>query len=299
MDLKDNSMELKDLILSEEAGEEYGLGAQTNHTFSNETNLQVNQIFSNKKELKLSLDVAAMRNSIDYVMLKSRGKFLKVNHHHREYLYLFYTVAKAYSPEEFSNHFVEFKHYCPEVAFFLEHELGFEKWSRVHFPGNRFDVITKNFTESMNAILIAKREYPVASIFNSIAKRFGEIFREARAYVLKYEDNKFVPTTKKILRDNMSEGDFFYMENVSRDERKFTVFGSGCMTKVDLLERSCSYRKFDQVKIPCDHAMTALRLNHGDDYGLRVYDYSSLVYKVEEYLLAYSESINVVPLESE
>jgi len=45
--------------------------------------------------------------------------------------------------------------------------------------------------------------------------------------------------------------------------------------------------------------MATLRLKHGDDYGLRVYDYSSPLYKVEEYLLAYSESINVVPLESE
>ncbi|PHT45252.1 hypothetical protein CQW23_14410 [Capsicum baccatum] len=57
--------------------------------------------------------------------------------------------------------------------------------------------------------------------------------------------------------------------------------------------------KFDLVKIPCDHVMAALRSMHGDDYGLSVYDYSSPLYKVEEYLLAYSESINVVSLEYE
>ncbi|KAM3304018.1 hypothetical protein P3S67_015050 [Capsicum chacoense] len=97
----------------------------------------------------------------------------------------------------------------------------------------------------------------------------------------------------------MSEGGFFYMENVSGDERQFTMFGNGCTAKVDLLERLCSCRKFDLGIIPCDHVMAALRLKYGDDYGLRVYDYSSPVYKVEEYFLAYSESINVVPLESE
>lgn len=42
-------------------------------------------------------------------------------------------------------------------------------------------------------MLIDEREYPVASIFNLIAKRFVEIFRERRAYVLKCKDNKFVP----------------------------------------------------------------------------------------------------------
>ncbi|XP_016571234.2 uncharacterized protein LOC107869192 [Capsicum annuum] len=158
--------------------------------------------------------------------------------------------------------------------------------------------MTTNIAESVNAMLIDEREYPVASIFNSIAKRFGEIFRERRAYILKCKDNKFVPTAEKILRDNMSEGDSFYVENVSGDERQYTVFGSSSTAKFDLLERSCSCRKFDLVKIPCDHAMDALRSKHGDDYGLSVYDYSSPLYKVEKYLLAYSESINIVPLES-
>ncbi|XP_016570919.1 uncharacterized protein LOC107868795 [Capsicum annuum] len=182
----------------------------------------------------------------------------------------------AYSPEEFSDHFVEFKNYYPEVAFFLEHEVGFEKWSRAYFSRNRFDVMTTNISESVNAILIDEREYPVVSIFNSIAKWFDEIFRKRRAYGLKCKDNKFVSTVEKILRDNMSERDSFYVENISGDERKF-----------------------DLVKIPCVHAMATLRLKHGEDYSLRVYYYSLPLYKVEEYLLAYSESINVVPLKSE
>ncbi|PHU20385.1 hypothetical protein BC332_11536 [Capsicum chinense] len=114
-----------------------------------------------------------------------------------------------------------------------------------------------------------------------------------------YTDNKFISAAEKILRDNMSEGDSFYVENVSGDEKQFTVFGSGCTIKVDLLERSYSCRKFDLVKIPCVHTMAALRLKQVEDYGLRVYNYSSPLYKVEKYLLAYSKSINVVPLEFE
>ncbi|PHU12461.1 hypothetical protein BC332_19391 [Capsicum chinense] len=262
MDSKDHSMDLEDPIFSEEAGEECGLGVQINHTLFDKT-------------------------------------YFQVNHHCGEHLYLFYNAAKAYSPKEFSYHFLEFKNYYPEAAFILKHELSFEKWSSAYFPGNRFDVMTINIVESVNAILIAERENPVASIFNSIAKMFGDIFRERHAYILKYKDNKFFPAAEKILRDNTSEGDSFYVENVSGDEIQFTVFGSGCTVKVDLLERSCSFRKFDVVKIPCDHAMAVLRLKHGDDYGLRVYDYSLPVYKVEEYLFAYSESINIVPLESE
>ncbi|PHT40896.1 hypothetical protein CQW23_19750 [Capsicum baccatum] len=305
--LNAHPMELKNPSFSEEVGEECRLGAQTNHTFSDETNFWLNQIFSSKKELKLLLDVTVVRNSFGYATLKSCGKFLKI------YILspigtrasptasqgLMTMLITAYSTEEFSNHFEEFKNYCPEAAFFLKHELDCDKWSRAYFPGNRFDLKPSNITESINSMLITKIEYPVASIFNLIDKSFGDIFRDRRAYVLKCKDNKFMSTAEKILRDNMSEGDSFYVENISGDKSKFTVFSSGCTTKVDLLKRSCSCRKFELVKISCAHPIASLQLKHGDDYGLRVYDYSSPVYKVEEYLLAYSKSINIIPLESE
>ncbi|KAM3237017.1 hypothetical protein P3L10_012046 [Capsicum annuum] len=53
--------------------------------------------------------------------------------------------------------------------------------------------------------------------------------------------------------------------------------------------------------MPCEHAMAALRSKYGDveDYGNSIYEYSSPIYKVECYLLAYSEAINVVPPEAE
>ncbi|KAH0637379.1 hypothetical protein KY289_037294 [Solanum tuberosum] len=45
--------------------------------------------------------------------------------------------------------------------------------------------------------------------------------------------------------------------------------------------------------------MATLRSKHGNEYGMSIYEYSSPLYKVEAYLLAYMDSINVVPLESE
>ncbi|XP_049405172.1 uncharacterized protein LOC125868585 [Solanum stenotomum] len=63
---------------------------------------------------------------------------LRVNHHYGDYLYLYYNAAKAYSLEEFDKYFVEFKNKCPTAAVVLEHDIGFEKWSRAHFPSNRY-----------------------------------------------------------------------------------------------------------------------------------------------------------------
>ncbi|PHT37192.1 hypothetical protein CQW23_24892 [Capsicum baccatum] len=82
---------------------------------------------------------------------------------------------------------------------------------------------------------------------------------------------------------------------------EYTVFGNGVTAKVNLLERSCSCRKFDLVKMPCELTMAALREKYDDDedYGKSIYDYSSPIYKAESYLLVYSEAINVVPSEAE
>ncbi|KAH0672666.1 hypothetical protein KY284_023753 [Solanum tuberosum] len=226
------------------------------------------------------------------------GENLRVNHHCGDYLYLYYNAAKAYSLEEFDNHFVEFKNKCPAAAVVFEYDIGFEKWSRAHFPGNRYDVMTTNIAESLNAIFIEEREYPVASVFNLIANRFGELFRERHAYILKSMGNQMVPSAEKIARKKMIDGDSLYVENVTGDDNQFTIFGAGVTAYVDLLEKSCSCKEYDLIKIPCAHAMAALQSKHGNEYGMSIYEYSSPSYKVESYLLAYLNSINVVPLES-
>ncbi|KAH0674468.1 hypothetical protein KY284_025555 [Solanum tuberosum] len=224
---------------------------------------------------------------------------LLVNHHCGDYLYLYYNAAKSYSLEEFDNYFVEFKNKYPAAAVVLEHDIGFEKWSRAHFPGNRYDMMTTNIAESLNVMLIDERKYPVESIFNSIAKRFGELFRERHAYILKSMGNQMVQAAKKIARKKVIEGASLYVENVTGDNNQFIVFGAGVTTYVNLLEKSCSRRKYDLIKIPCAHAMTALRSKHDNEYGMSIYEYFSPLYKDVAYLLAYMDSINVVPLESE
>ncbi|XP_049363287.1 uncharacterized protein LOC125828025 [Solanum verrucosum] len=154
----------------------------------------------------------------------------------------------------------KFKNKFPTEVVIPEHDIGFEKRSMRCFPGNGYDVMTTNIAESLNVMLIDEREYPVAYIFNSIAKRFGEFFRERHAYILKSID--------------------------------VTI-------NVNLLEKSCSCSEYDLIKITCAHAMAALRSKHGNEYGMSIYLYSLTLYKVEAYLLAYMDSINVVPLKSQ
>ncbi|KAH0720558.1 hypothetical protein KY284_005588 [Solanum tuberosum] len=92
--------------------------------------------------------------------MRHLGENLRVNHHCGDYPYLYHNVAKAYSLEEFDNYFVEFKNKCPTADVVLENDIGFKKWSRAHFSGNRYDVMTINIAESLNAMLIDEESIP-------------------------------------------------------------------------------------------------------------------------------------------
>ncbi|KAM3235422.1 hypothetical protein P3L10_015458 [Capsicum annuum] len=145
-----------------------------------------------------------------------------------------------------------------------------------------------------------ERKYPMSYIFNSIAKKFGEKFRKRHAFV-GGKENIFVPSAERILWDNKSGSDSLYVGNPNGVLDEYTVFGNGITAKVNLLERSCSCKKFDLVKMPCEYVMTALRAKYsdGEDYGNSIYDYYLPIYKAKSYLLAYSKAINVVPPEAE
>ncbi|PHT37689.1 hypothetical protein CQW23_21262 [Capsicum baccatum] len=121
--------------------------------------------------------------------------------------------------------------------------MGGEEWDNSedyeeeeYGGGNRFNVMTTNIAESLNSILLDEREYPVATIFNSIAHRFGEIFRKRYAEV-NNSRTPFIPVAKNILRKNMTEGDKFYVNNINRSTDEFTVLGCGPSAKVNLSRR--------------------------------------------------------------
>ncbi|PHT51110.1 hypothetical protein CQW23_10857 [Capsicum baccatum] len=158
--------------------------------------------------------------------------------------------------------------------------------------------MTSNIAESLNSMLRDEREYPVTAIFNSIAHRFGEIFKKRYAEV----DNSkttFVPVAKAIMRENMTEGDKLYVNNINRNTDEFTVLGYNHSAKVNLWRWSCFCRMYDLVKLSCAHAKAALRLKHEDEYDTSIYNYSSQIYSKESYILAYLEPICAAPLDSE
>ncbi|XP_055800402.1 uncharacterized protein LOC129869828 [Solanum dulcamara] len=176
------------------------------------------------------------------------------------------------------------------VAKYLE-DVGFHKWSRAHFPGNRYDVMTTNIAESINSMFLAEREFPITALFNSINRRFAQKFHERRM-MLANTSTICVPSVERKIRENVTIGNTLLAHQISF--HTFSIIGHGSVAMVDLNNRSCSCREFDLNKIPCPHAIAAIRIQFRDDYGLRVYDFVSPYYSVWSYKHAYEKLIHPV-----
>ncbi|KAG5610938.1 hypothetical protein H5410_022219 [Solanum commersonii] len=226
--------------------------------------------FKNKQELDIALKIACVKK--DFRLKKA---------------------AKAYNINVFSDHFNLIRDLVPQVATHLE-RVGFHRWSRAFFPKNRYNIMTTNIAESVNSMFLDERECPITALFDAINRRFAEKFHERRMKFIN-APTIFVPSIEKDIAKNINLGNKLLVHQTAN--YKYIVTSHDEVATVDLLVKFCTCKVFDIDKVPCPHAMTALRCQYGDDYGRRIYEYSSSYYKVEVYVIAYVKEIKPARLE--
>ena len=60
---------------------------------------------------------------------------------------MYWKVADACTVEEFENYMSKISQRYPRVAKYLDHEVGFKKWLRCHFPRMGYNITTTNMVE--------------------------------------------------------------------------------------------------------------------------------------------------------
>ncbi|KAH0776148.1 hypothetical protein KY290_007559 [Solanum tuberosum] len=201
--------------------------------------------------------------------------------------------TKAYNKVEFYDHFNQIRDMLPKAAEHLE-SIEFHRWSKAFCPGNRYNIMTSNIAESVNAIFQVEREFPIVALFDEINMTFAKLFHERRMELVN-SPNILVPSMEKQISKNINLGNKLMAHQIAN--YKFSINGHGDVATVDLQRRTCTCRVFDLDKIPCPHAMAALRSQYGAHFGNQIYEYSSSYYSVEKYIIAYCEEINPVPPE--
>ncbi|XP_015164965.1 uncharacterized protein [Solanum tuberosum] len=225
--------------------------------------------------------------------MRHLGENIRNNFHNAKVVSHFYNAAKAYNKVELYDHFNQIRDMVPKAAEHLE-SVGFHRWSRVFCPRNRYNIMTSNIAESVNALFEVEREFPIVTLFDEINMRFAKLFHERRMELVN-SPNILVPSMEKQISKNINLGNKLLAHQIAN--YKFSLNGHGDVATVDLQRRTCTSKVFDLDKIPCPHAMAALRSQYGAYFGNQIYEYSSSYYSVEKYIIAYCEKINPVPPE--
>lgn len=201
-----------------------------------------------------------------------------------------YTAAQTYNHEIFDKALKKLREKNAAAADCHENEVGAENSSMAYFLCHWYEVITTNISESINAMFLYKREFPMVALFNSINERFHQIFIPFFNKV----NTILVPRLEKLLRYLMDVSSCFVAYNWGNGDFAVVVENkpedSEISKIVSLIRRTYTYRQFDLNIIPCIYAMTVVRLAFGDEYDCVLYQYTSEYYMRDTYLFTYGHN---------
>ncbi|KAL5577295.1 hypothetical protein UlMin_018994 [Ulmus minor] len=92
----------------------------------------------------------------------------------------YWSAVNAYRCEDFAGYMTEISHRYPRVAEYLENEVGFEKWSRCHYPGLMYNITTTNMVESLNSMLVNARDFPYVALLDVIQEKMSKWWNDRR-----------------------------------------------------------------------------------------------------------------------
>lgn len=174
-------------------------------------------------------------------------------------------AARAYTVGDFKFWWAEIVRRKPNCAKYLL-KIGLPHWTLSHFPGMRYNVMSSNISESLNAALQRAVDYPIVSMVEFIRAMLMRWFWCRRTKAAK-TNTRCTPEIEDLLIDHLKEAvdcavlscsDWIYQVND----------GVGCVFTVDLENKTCTCRVFDVLKVPCCHAIAARKVRDIDIYSL-------------------------------
>ncbi|XP_023640320.1 uncharacterized protein LOC111831042 [Capsella rubella] len=192
-------------------------------------------------------------------------------------------AARCFRMADFTEAFNEIEALHPELHGYLQ-RAGVQMWARVHFPGERYNLMTSNIAESMNKALSNSRSLPIVRLLESIRNMMTRWFAERR------EDAKSQLTTlsrrvEKLLEGRVTASRLFEVQPI--DALRVQVQYGTSLHVVNLDAKRCTCRRFEHEKIPCVHAIVA-----AEHMGVSRISLADPNYRSNYLVNAYADSIS-------
>ncbi|KAL3640152.1 hypothetical protein CASFOL_015120 [Castilleja foliolosa] len=159
-----------------------------------------------------------------------------------------------------------------------------KQWARSHFSElPKCDVLTNNMCESFNSLILPARDKPIITMLEAIRNIMMARMDNNREAAKKW-DSVICPRIKKIIDKNEKEAS--ELIPMRSDDWKFQITGANEQYNVNILEGSCTCRRWQLTGIPCRHAISAIWCRKEEPVW-----YVNKFYTVETYKMAYNGSI--------
>ncbi|CAF1962920.1 unnamed protein product [Brassica napus] len=129
-------------------------------------------------------------------------------------------------------------------------------WTRSHFEGERFNVMTSNAAESLNNALLPARDSPIMALFEFIRRKLCTWYVSRRTEISKMKGN--VPDNiQKILVEQLVLSTGLLVMPCSTWLFEVTHRPTNFGFTVDLDKRTCTCLEFQKLGLPCRQAIAA------------------------------------------
>ncbi|GJW31155.1 RNA-directed DNA polymerase, eukaryota [Tanacetum coccineum] len=175
------------------------------------------------------------------------------------YCLIFQISFKNYNDvPEFERSISGIKEMRPEAYRKLE-DAGFEKWSRAYCPANRYNYMTSNCAESINALTKTVRNVPITMLMVYYRDLIQRWYFEHR---YTGEDEPLADELSRLVaakvNQRMLKSAAWTVRGIDRF-RVYQVKDNKIVHVVDLAKRECSCLKWQLLGLPCGHVCAMSR----------------------------------------
>ncbi|GJX72667.1 transposase, MuDR, MULE transposase domain protein [Tanacetum coccineum] len=168
---------------------------------------------------------------------------------------LYWKICKAYTPKEFTYNMDILQAVQPD-AYHKLIEAGPQRWSRAHCPLIRYNYMTSNSVDSVNACSVLNIKLPITMLTETYHEMLQKWYFEHQEVVanMKHEITDWVgdKVHKRKLKSVM-----WVVNGI--DQNLYQVYDGRYNREVNLMSRSCECRTWQLSGIPYGHVIVVTR----------------------------------------
>ncbi|GJZ79384.1 transposase, MuDR, MULE transposase domain protein [Tanacetum coccineum] len=175
-----------------------------------------------------------------------------------KYKELYWKTCKAYTVQDFEKLMTDIHVVRPDAHQKLV-EAGVEKWSRAKCPANRYNYMTSNSVESINALTKTVRKIPITSLMDWFRQLLQDWYYERRQKYEDTPDDELTPWASAKIKYRYLKSSNWSVRGILKNDMYQVRDNQGIHT-VYLKKGECTCRRWQLSGLPCGHVCAVARV---------------------------------------